>query len=342
MRISRIDATPLAIPLAAGVPLGERRAARREPRPLLRPHRGRRRRLRRDGLRGAGRGRRGRPADRAAAHRPLGRRRRGDPALGLDGGPLEDDAAVHGVHRRRHRGGLLGRARPHARRAVAAVLRRAGAGGARLLRVPAGRRRRDARAHARELAGHERLLPEGRAAAGRRRDRRRRARRDRAGAAPPHRPERGVGRSDRGRADPAARGARPRLGRAARCRTGTSPGSRTCGERSTSRSPPTRPSTRRGSFVRCSRPEAADVVVQGPHDAGGLLPFRRQASHVRGVGAEREPARVHAERDQLPRACAGRVDRAEPDEREPDDAPAARGAADDRRRRRDAAAASTC
>src|SRR6476646_4669295 len=54
------------------------------------------------------------------------------------------------------------------------------------------------------------------------------------------------------------------------------------------------------------------------------------------MGAEREPARVHAERDQLPRARAGRVDRAEPDEGEPDDAPAARGAADEWRRRRDA------
>ena len=75
----------------------------------------------------------------------------------------------------------------------------------------------------------------------------------------------------------------------------------------------------------------------GPHDAGGLLRFRQPGDDRGGMGPARQPARVHAERDLVPRARAGRLDDPEPDERQPVDAPAARRAADDRRRRLDAA-----
>ena len=43
------------------------------------------------------------------------------------------------------------------------------------------------------------------------------------------------------------------------------------------RSRPTRRCSRRASSCTCSRSEAADVVVQGSHDAGGLLRWRQQA-----------------------------------------------------------------
>ncbi len=76
--------------------------------------------------------------------------------------------------------------------------------------------------------------------------------------------------------------------------------------------------------------EAADVIVQGSHDAGGPPPLPAAGVHVRGARPEREPARVHGERDQLPGQRAGRRDDPEPDPRQPGDAPAARRAADAR------------
>ena len=69
------------------------------------------------------------------------------------------------------------------------------------------------------------------------------------------------------------------------------------------------------------------MIVQGSHDAGGLYRFKQQAFIVRGARPERQPARVHGERDQLPRERAGRLDDPEPDDRQPGDAPAPRRAA---------------
>ena len=66
-------------------------------------------------------------------------------------------------------------------------------------------------------------------------------------------------------------------GSSSRRRRRTSPGSRGCAARSTRRSPPTRPCSRPASCARCSRREAADVIVQGSHDAGGLYRFKQQA-----------------------------------------------------------------
>ena len=87
--------------------------------------------------------------------------------------------------------------------------------------------------------------------------------------------------------------------------------------------------------------EAADVIVQGSHDAGGLYRFKQQAFICEAHGLRRQPARVHGERDQLPRERAGRGDDPEPDARQPGDAPAARRAAHARRPRpRSTAAAS--
>ena len=222
-------------PAGAGVPLGGRRAARREPRPLLRPHRRRRRRLRRVDLRGPARGRRARRADGAAAHRPLARRHGGDPALDLERGPLEDVAAVHADRLRGDRGRLLGRARPRARRADAHVLRRRRPGRARLLRLPPGRRPRHAR-RARAAArgrGLPRDLPQGRPRrARRRRLRRGRTRGDRARPAAADRPERGVGSSPPRSSASAGSSSTTSTGSSSPCPRRTSPASRTCAARS--------------------------------------------------------------------------------------------------------------
>ena len=219
MKITRIEATPLAIPLAqefhwaGGAQLGANLV-------LFSVHTD-------DGVVGYGEsiceGPRAVAAYGELMARQLVGRSPGDVEAILRSvwtrGPLEDDAAVHAVHRRRHRGRLLGRARPHARRAVAA---RSSAGRCRTSSTTSAFLQGDdaetlARARARARRRRHGHLPEGRRGA---RDddamRRRRARGDRAGAAPAHRPERGVGRRDRGRADPPARGVRPRLGRAAR------------------------------------------------------------------------------------------------------------------------------
>ena len=110
-------------------------------------------------------------------------------------------------------------------------------------------------AHARAARGRglPRHLPQGRP----RRSRRRRVRGggprgDRTRAAAADRPERGVGPRDGGRPHPAARAVRPRLGRAAGAARRTSPGSRTCAARSRRRSPPTRPCSRPASSATCS------------------------------------------------------------------------------------------
>ena len=72
-------------------------------------------------------------------------------------------------------------------------------------------------------------------------------------AAAAHRPERGMGRRDRGRQHPPARAATTSTGSSSRRRRRTSPGSRGCAARSTRRSPPTRPCSRPASCARCSR-----------------------------------------------------------------------------------------
>ena len=76
--------------------------------------------------------------------------------------------------------------------------------------------------------------------------------------------------------------------------------------------------------------EAADVVVQGSHDAGGLLRFRQQAFVCDAHGLQGQPPRVHGERDQLLRERPGRSDDPEPHDRQPDHAPAPGRTADER------------
>ena len=87
--------------------------------------------------------------------------------------------------------------------------------------------------------------------------------------------------------------------------------------------------------------EAADVVVQGSHDAGGLLRFRQQAFVCDAHGLQGQPPRVHGERDQLLRERPGRRDDPEPHDRQPDHAPAPRRAADPRAAPGDRRAAAT-
>ena len=166
MKITRIEATPLAIPLAqefhwaGGAQVGANLV-------LFTVHTD-------EGVVGYGESICEDPravaalrrADGAPVRRPLARRCRGDPALDLDAraagrcSPQFTQLVVAG-----HRGRLLGRARPGARRPDANVLRRARPRRGRLLRLPAGRRPgRRSRAHARELAarGLRGDLPQGR------------------------------------------------------------------------------------------------------------------------------------------------------------------------------------
>ena len=107
--------------------------------------------------------------------------------------------------------------------------------GARLLRLPPGRRARDGSrrtpASWRARATAVIYLKVGRGSARRRRLRRRGSRGDRARAAAADRPERGLGPRDCRRPDPPARAVRPRLGRAADARRATSTGSRTSAAR---------------------------------------------------------------------------------------------------------------
>ena len=152
----------------------------------------------------------------------LAGRRRGDPALGLDAraagrcSPQFTHLVVAG-----HRGRLLGRARPGARRPDAHVLRRARSATSSTTSASSrATSRSSSRAHAARARGRGHraciYLKVGRGA--RDDDACVAAVREAIGPGPAaaHRPERGVGSRDRGRADPPARAVRPRLGRAAR------------------------------------------------------------------------------------------------------------------------------
>ena len=195
---TRIEATPLAIPLAQEFHWAGGSQVGREPRPLLGAHRRGRRRLRRVGLRGAGGGRAygqlmARPADRA-----LARRRRGDPALDLD-------ARAAGRRPRSSRSSsspgietacwdALGR--------TLGVPTRTFFGGQvqeeldyfGFLQGDDADDARRARARARAEGYEVIYLKVGPRSRARRRDRRGRPRGDRPGQAAAHRPERGVGR----------------------------------------------------------------------------------------------------------------------------------------------------
>ena len=160
------------------------------------------------------------------------------------------------------------------------------------------------------------------------------ARGDRAGDAAADRPERGVGCGDRGRADPPARGARPRLGGAARSALGRRRArARPAEGRREDRGRP-------GRLHDAAAPEvleadAADVIVQGPPRRGRPAPFRRQAHMCEAWGL---PVNLHAfMQSEISFLAHAQVASTVPNltRGEPDDAPAARGAADDRRRRLD-------
>ena len=225
MKVARVEATPLAIPLEQEFHWSGRRAARREPRPLLRAHRRRRRRLRRVDLRGPCRGRLLRAPDGAALRRARARERRGDAARRLDAGPLALLAAVHAADGVGDRGRLLGRARPHARRPHQHLLRRPRPRRGRLLRLRPGRHApTQLGRHAGQLAalGHEVLYVKiGRGARDDEACVAADPRRDRARPPAARRPERGVGRRRGDRADPAARAVRDSTGSSNRCRRAT-------------------------------------------------------------------------------------------------------------------------
>ena len=84
--------------------------------------------------------------------------------------------------------------------------------------------------------------------------------------------------------------------------------------------------------------EAADVIVQGSHDAGGLYRFKQQAflCEAHGLRVNRH-AFMESEISFLANA-RGRGDDPEPDARQPGDAPAARRAAHARARGRSSTA----
>ena len=265
--------------------------------------------------------------------RPLARRRRGDPPLDLDAGPL----ALSPQFTQLTFAGIEVACWDALGRALGVPTRTFFGGRVRdevdYFGFLQGDDPEQLAAHARELAaaGYEVHLPEGRPRrARRRRVRRRGARGDRPRRAAAHRPERGVGRRDGGRADPAARAVRPRLGRAAGARRRRERAWRTCAARSARRSRPTRRCSRRASCSQVLERRPPTWSSRAAHDAGGLLRFRQQAFARARPTASRQPARVHGERGQLLANAAGRLDDPEPDHRQPGDAPAARRAADAR------------
>ena len=148
-----------------------------------------------------------------------------------------------------------------------------------LLRLPPGRRPGHARSPRRRLAGEGFgviYLKVGRGGPRRRRLRRRRCARRSARAEAPDRPERGLGPRDGGGADQAAR-ASASTGSSSRRRPATSTASR--------RAPLGRRQDRRrpgcvhdgASSGRAGEGGRRTSFVQGGHDAGGLLRFRQQA-----------------------------------------------------------------
>ena len=280
MKIARIDATPLAIPLGrSSTGPAARSTARTSCSSPCTPRTGSSATARRSARRRAPVAEVG-AADRAAARRPLGRRRRGDPALGLDRGPLEDDAAVHAVRRRRAsrpRAGTRSGARSACRRGTffgGQVQERA-----RLLRASCrATTPRRSRAHARQLAGHERLSIS--RSGGRGTTTRSSPRCARRSAPEP------LLRIDPNEAWDAAT-AVDRIRRLAVHDLDwvEQPDAALGRRRARARAQQGRRQDRRrpgrlhdaASSVQVLEAEAADVIVQGPHDAGGLLRFRQQA-----------------------------------------------------------------
>ena len=230
-----------------------------------------------------------------------------------------------------HRGRLLGRARPRARRADAHVLRRRGC---RTSSTTSASSRattpRRSRAHARELAGegYEVIyLKVGRGVERRRRLRRRRARGDRARA--------GCCGSTRTR--PGTR--RPRSTGSA-CSSSydldwveqPTPAGDVNGLAHVRRSVSVKIAADQAVFTTSQllhvlEKEAADVVVQGSHDAGGLLRFRQQAFVCDAFGLRvNRHAFMESEISFYANAQVA-VDDPEPHARQPDHAPAPRRAA---------------
>ena len=201
-------------------------------------------------------------------------------------GPLEDDAAVHAVRRLGHRVGVLGRARTDARPPHPRALRRRASTTSST--SSASRRattRPRSRAGARRLADHEVIYLK----IGRPRDDDAVVAAVREAIGPEktaaRRPERGVGRATRpssGSARLAVHGLDwveqpvPHWDVEGLARVRGAVDVRIAADQAVYTTP---------QLERVLAADAADVVVQGPHDAGGLLPFRRQAAlcEARGV-----------------------------------------------------------
>ena len=292
-------------PARAGVPLVGRHAARRQPRPLRGAHRRRRRRLRRVDLRGPGRGRLLRAADGAALRRPRASRtsRRccatsGPRGAGASGRSSRSSPWPGSRSRAGTRSGAPSACRRARSSAAACATRSTSSASSRATRrsssprMPASSRR----------AGTTCCTSSSGAPRGTTRSAwRRSARRSAPSRLPPRRPERGV------------------VGRRRRS-SGSGGSSSTASTGSSSRRPsgdvPGLAHVRRSVGVKIAadqavfttrqllevlRHEAADVVVQGSHDAGGLLPLSPAGDDRGGARRRRQPTRVHGDGDQLPR-----------------------------------------
>ena len=272
----------------AGVPLVRRDAARCEPRPFLGAHGRWGDRLRRVDLRGPGRGRLLRPADGGSLRRARARERRGDAARCLDAGPVALLAAVHPAHRVRHRGGLLGRARPDARRPDNVFFGGRVRDEVDFFGFVQGDTAEQLGVHARELAslGHEVLYVKlGRTA------------RDDEECVAAIREA--IGPDRLLRIDPnEAWSVGEAVERIRRLEPfgidwveQPVPAGNVKGLAHVRRSVGTKIAADQAVFttrqlLEVLREEAADVVVQGAHDAGGLLPFRQQATIAAAHGVD--------------------------------------------------------
>ena len=144
----------------------------------------------------------------------------------------------------------------------------------------------------------------------------------------------------RGRRDPAARGVRPRLGRAARRgrqRRRPRAGSRNSVETKIAADQAVHTTAELRAVLE---QEAADAIVLGSHESGGLWRLAADGVPRRVVRDPDEPARLPGERDLDLRRAAGDGLPAEPDARQPGHAPPAHRAARDDSDRDHAAGAS--